>query len=393
MDRHYSAKEIAHLIIICHQGTANSKEREALKVWLSESEANRGFYERVTGSSYCRAAFQEYAVYDSLEAWGNVKPRICPKQRSYFRRLYPYAALLCLALGIAGMIIFQSRPSDQPLTVLSTDIVPGKAMARLVLENGRIVNLETTEEHVLQNVEGEHFVNDGKKLVYQEQQGGDDSKMHVLQVPRRGEYHLVLADGTRVWLNAESELRYPDHFTGLQRQVELTGEAYFEVAKDSARPFYVVTDEMKIKVTGTSFNVRTYPGESRQATLAEGRIAVEHQGVWRGIHPGEQVVITSKGMEINPVKVRNYTGWKEQRFVYSGKLLEEIFRDLERWYDVEIVTDEMEVGQIQLTADLPKYENMDKVLEIIECAACIKFETKGRTLVVRTIQTENRKVR
>ena len=183
-------------------------------------------------------------------------------------------------------------------------------------------------------MKGENFVNDGKQLVYHEQENGKRIQWHTLSVPRGGEYKLVLADGTRVWLNAASELMYPDHFSADQRKVVLKGEAYFEVTKDVKRPFSVVLGDMEVKVLGTSFNVSAYPG-------------VKH------------------------------------RFVYENKLLGEVLEDLERWYDVEVFVMHDEIRNLHLTANLPKYENMDKVLEIIEYAACVKFEVKGRTVVVR----------
>ena len=168
---------------------------------------------------------------------------------------------------------------------------------------------------------------------------------------------MVFADCTRVWLNAASELMYPDHFSADQRKVVLKGEAYFEVTKDVKRPFSVVLGDMEVKVLGTSFNVSAYPGVKRQTTLIEGQVA--------------------------SVNVMNYVGWKEHRFVYENKLLEEVLEDLERWYDVEVFVMHDEIRNLHLTANLPRYENMDKVLEIIEYAACVKFEVKGRTVMVR----------
>ena len=182
---------------------------------------------------------------------------------------------------------------------------------------------------------------------------------------------------------AASELMYPDHFSADQRKVVLKGEAYFEVTKDVKRPFSVVLGDMEVKVLGTSFNVSAYPGVKRQTTLIEGQVAVNWHRQQVVIRPGQQAVETDEGLRVASVNVMNYVGWKEHRFVYENKLLGEVLEDLERWYDVEVFVMHDEIRNLHLTANLPKYENMDKVLEIIEYAACVKFEVKGRTVVVR----------
>jgi transmembrane sensor len=141
--------------------------------------------------------------------------------------------------------------------------------------------------------------------------------------------------------------------------------------------------DMEVKVLGTSFNVSAYPGVKRQTTLIEGQVAVNWHRQQVVIRPGQQAVETDEGLRVASVNVMNYVGWKEHRFVYENKLLGEVLEDLERWYDVEVFVMHDEIRNLHLTANLPKYENMDKVLEIIEYAACVKFEVKGRTVVVR----------
>lgn len=139
---------------------------------------------------------------------------------------------------------------------------------------------------------------------------------------------------------------------------------------------------MEVKVLGTSFNVSAYPGTQRRTTLVEGKVAIAWKQQQVEITPGQQATETSEGITVTPVKVANYVGWKERRFIYEDKLLGEVLGDLERWYDVEIFVTNDEIRDLHLTANLPKYENMNKVLEIIEYAVCVKFEVKDRTVVV-----------
>ena len=377
----YTPQEIARLILLCWHGEADKQQMTELEEWLEESADNRSFYESLGARSYQGTDWQEYMKYDSRKDWKRVTVAMKRRKRVPFRYLLPYAALVLIAIGLAWMIKYKNTgKSEQPVSMVET-IRPGSSKAQLVLPDGRRVDLEV--DRGCQQLKGENFVNDGKQLVYHEQENGKRIQWHTLSVPRGGEYKLVLADGTRVWLNAASELMYPDHFSADQRKVVLKGEAYFEVTKDVKRPFSVVLGDMEVKVLGTSFNVSAYPGVKRQTTLIEGQVAVNWHRQQVVIRPGQQAVETDEGLRVASVNVMNYVGWKEHRFVYENKLLGEVLEDLERWYDVEVFVMHDEIRNLHLTANLPKYENMDKVLEIIEYAACVKFEVKGRTVVVR----------
>ena len=379
----HTPQEIARLILLHWHREADKRQMAELEEWLEESEDNRQFYESIGSRSYQGTEWQEYMKYDSRKDWKRVKVAMKRKKRVSFRYLLPYAALVLMALGLAWMIKYKHTGESEQAVLAVETIRPGSSKAQLVLPDGRRVDLEVEGDRECQQLKGENFVNDGKQLVYHEQKAGKELQWHTLSIPRGGEYRLVLADGTRVWLNAASELRYPDHFSADQRKVMLKGEAYFEVTKDTKRPFSVVLGDMEVKVLGTSFNVSAYPGVRRQTTLIEGQVAVNWNRQQVVIKPGQQAVETDEGLRVAAVNVMNYVGWKERRFVYENKLLGEVLEDLERWYDVEMFVMHDEIRNLHLTANLPKYENMDKVLEIIEYAACVKFEIKGRTVVVR----------
>ena len=371
----YTPQEIDRLILLCWHGEADKQQMTELEEWLEESADNRSFYESLGARSYQGTEWQEYMKYDSRKDWKRVKVAMKRRKRVPFRYLLPYAALVLIAIGLAWMIKYKNTgKSEQPVSMVET-IRPGSSKAQLVLPDGRRVDLEV--DRGCQQLKGENFVNDGKQLVYYEQENGKRIQWHTLSVPRGGEYKLVLADGTRVWLNAASELMYPDHFSADQRKVVLKGEAYFEVTKDVKRPFSVVLGDMEVKVLGTSFNVSAYPGVKRQTTLIEGQVAVNWHRQQVVIRPGQQAVETDEGLRVASVNVMNYVGWKEHRFVYENKLLGEVLEDLERWYDVEVFVMHDEIRNLHLTANLPRYENMDKVLEIIEYAACVNCMPVG----------------
>ena len=205
---------------------------------------------------------------------------------------------------------------------------------------------------------------------------------NTITVPRGGEYQLILADGTRVWLNAETELKYPVAFTGEVREVMLEGEAYFEVAKNVSRPFVVKAGQLDIKVLGTSFNVKAYPSETQQATLVQGKVEVRAENYFRELQPGEQLNYSSEGPEIRKVDVKAYTSWKDQRFVFNDDLLEEVIHKIGRWYDVEFILRNPEVREIRFTGNLPKYRELEQVLNKLELTTHIRFVQDGRVIEV-----------
>ena len=194
---------------------------------------------------------------------------------------------------------------------------------------------------------------------------------------------ITLPDQTKVTLNRYSSLTYPDRFKEDRREVQLQGEAYFEVAKCVDRPFIVNANGMRIRVLGTSFNVRAYEGEERQTTLVEGCVEVAYGEQRVKINPGQQVALNNGHLEVRQVDIHIYSGWKSGRFVFEDHPLAEVLRELERWYDVQIVVEDERVEQLKFTSDFPRYEDIDKVLDIIELATCVKFEVRGRTITVR----------
>lgn len=374
-------KEIARLVNASLQGKASAEEMKQLKSWLEKNESNRKFYEQLQDRHYRLKSLQEFSLYDSHKDWAKIKTAIRRKTKSRFLHLLAYAAVVILALGIGGIVLYQLDSTPTATLSLSQQTFPATFKARLILEGGQTIKLENTIP--VKSIEGECFVNNGQLLTYQLADTSKKARWHILQVPRGGEYQVILADGTKVWLNADSELHYPDRFDGNKRKVELTGEAYFEVSKDARHPFYVTTQGMEIKVLGTSFNVSAYADEIIHTTLIEGKVAINAANREIEIHPGQQASLYHGELTVREVNVKNYTGWKEQRFIYEDKLLGEVIHDLERWYDVKITPADSDVSDLHFTANLPKYARLDQVTEIIEYAACVKFEINGNQITVR----------
>ena len=209
---------------------------------------------------------------------------------------------------------------------------------------------------------------------------------NTLKVPTGGFYQLELSDGTRVWLNAESELRFPVQFGTGEREVYLKGEAYFDVARNVSKPFVVEVDEMKVKVLGTSFNVKSYVDEPGvYTTLVEGSVAILRDGQpEKKIKPGEQAYY-NKGvgtLSIAEVDVNEFTSWKDGVFYFKDIALEEILRIVSRWYDLEVFYMNQGAKSVIYSGKLPMYSSVEDVLRKFEISGDVRFELKGRTLTV-----------
>ena len=211
----------------------------------------------------------------------------------------------------------------------------------------------------------------------------DESKWNRLFTTKGAEYSVVLADGTKVWLNAESELRFPDVFEGKKREVYLKGEGYFEVAKNKNCEFVVHCSAGDITVLGTQFNVSDYVEERVCVTLVEGCVALQdRENREKKILAGQQALFTNTGIEVKNVDVEEYVAWREGRFVYKKRSLDYILKSLVRWYDFEYLYQDAELTKEIYTAKFERFDNVDIILKRLEQVGNIKFERKGNTVVI-----------
>ena len=204
---------------------------------------------------------------------------------------------------------------------------------------------------------------------------------NTLATPRGGEHAIVLADGTRAWLNAESSLTYPVRFTGGERRVEMQGEVYFEVAPDEEHPFVVESGGVDIRVLGTSFNVASRE-EMVVTTLVEGRVALRQGEDSLVLRPNQQAIATGKGLEVREVTARNYVLWKDGFFYFEDAPLESILDAIARWYDVEVFYVNQAVKDLPFSVKCKRYERIEEVLRRIAQTDHVKFDIRGRTIQV-----------
>lgn len=291
------------------------------------------------------------------------------------------AASLVL-LGVVITLFWKGRPDQAaPETASVTqdvaDIAPGTNRAVLELEGLARIELDSLKTGVMASRKGVQY-EDGSPVVTLDGR----PRYAVMSTPEGGQYQITLPDGTRVWLNAASSLRYPVAFSTNLREVELQGEAYFEVMPDTERPFVVNSRKQRVHVLGTKFNVNAYVNEPDViTTLVEGRVQVSDaaSSLVRTLNPGEQSVFGPQGVSVRQVDVSNYIGWKDGRFMFDRIGLPVILRQIERWYEVDFVFDNPP-ADVKLWGTLSRDVPLSRLLEILELNTEYEFKREGRRI-------------
>ncbi|MBO9154574.1 FecR domain-containing protein [Chitinophaga sp. GCM10012297] len=314
--------------------------------------------------------------------------KVVPMRRS---RKWLVAAAIAGGVVIAGGVLrfsLQQRGNNtQPSLAVALqhgDIAPGGNKARLVLGNGKSVVLDQAADGAIASEENIRKQNES--LIYKEPEAQlPQMSYNTLITPRGGQYRVQLSDGTKVWLNAASSLEYPVAFNGSEREVKLSGEAYFEVAADAFKPFYVTMNGMKVQVLGTAFNIKAYADEKEfTTTLTSGAVRVISSGKQVTLKPGQQSTFTpsSLALSMSDGDPEGAVAWKNGIINFRNDELSAVMRELSRWYDVDVVYDNTMTGNIHVTGAMHKQENLSQALKILELTANVHFTVERRTIKV-----------
>ena len=298
------------------------------------------------------------------------------------------AVLLPLLLGGTAIYVMYSRNNASLKNVISLhDVEPGTLEAVLVTSDGTLRELQTAGNHINEK-DGSKIMVDSARLNYQDNRPESVRELiyNKLLVGRGHEYMLILNDGTRVWMNSKSELSYPVAFGENVRRVRLSGEAYFEVTKDSVRPFIVEVDRgFEVKVLGTHFNIKAYDtDDSYETTLVEGKVQVSQGHKTKiTLEPSEQMVIGKDGRhEVRVVNTSYYTAWHEGWFYFNDESLEQVLIMIGRWYDVDFVFAKENLKEITVTGKLKRFENLSVILKMLERTTGTELMLKNRIVKV-----------
>jgi transmembrane sensor len=308
------------------------------------------------------------------------------------------AASVLVFLAIGGYLLLKKSPGNKAIAfkqpAVKIDVAPGGNNAILTLANGQNIVLNSAKNGALVR-QGNVTVNKAAEgeLVYTESRNGAGkygSGYNVVSTPRGGQYHLVLADGTNVWLNAASSLKYPTAFNGNDRTVELTGEAYFEVIHNNAKPFRIATRNETVEDIGTHFNIYAYADETAvKTTLLEGSAMVSASGKNVVLKPGQQAQVSAANSGISVVNnadTEEAVAWKNGFFEFNRSDIPTVMRSLGRWYDVDIAY-EGKIPQRRFTGEMHRDANLSEALKILSYLK-IDFRMEGKKIIV-TNQTSN----
>lgn len=297
-------------------------------------------------------------------------------------------AAVAILFLVSTCVWFVNRGGEESQFMFPSEIKPGSLRASLILNDGqeimldkRLSLMESDSSVVLSNEKGE--------LSYRNvRERAGESSVNTLRVPCGGEYQLMLADGTRVRVNSESELVFPTCFNSDRREVFLKGEAYFQVAPDSDKPFYVRVNDYIVKVTGTSFNVTSYTDDPcTMTTLVEGKVSVYgNDSTWNcDLTPGHMLKFDKGTARVTSEECdpRIYTSWIDGEFKFRDMRLEDIMKKLNRWYDFEVAYEEEELKDLRFSGAAEKYNPVEFLLKMIEEVTKVRFDIEGKRIMVK----------
>jgi ferric-dicitrate binding protein FerR (iron transport regulator) len=382
---------IAWLIAGYIRNTLSEQEQIDLDNWVNESDENLRLFEELTDEDNLAenlAWMDQVKSRESFQALQKQGAFVLRKKSVFLQPFWIAAASILLAIGLFFVYRYMNKQEALPTDLVDHDthaFPPGGNRATLTLEDGSVIDLTTAVNGQLALGKGSHVRKpaDGE-LVYEQQDPGNRIiAVHTLSTPVGGQYQLLLPDGSRVWLNAASQLKYPSAFTGKERVVELQGEAYFEVAKKEGQTFTVqLKDGAAIQVLGTQFNVQAYVAETaKEITLLEGKVSVVNAGQSVALQPGQQAVLNADGLSTkNQVNTEAVIAWKNGEFVFQDASIETIMKQVERWYGAKIVY-EGEVKQL-FNASILRKEPLTKLLRLLELTGQVKFNIENQTIHV-----------
>lgn len=371
-------------------GTITPDEQAELDRWVASHPDNAAFFKRLTDLGALERDIKAARHIDTTRPAADMQRRLRSMQRPRRLRRLSIAAAIALLLATGIYLISHTTRLSTPAPALASapaietldSIKPGTTRARLTSSAGQTIDLATADSGhdiaALTPVTVTHNYN-------------SDTVQYCLDVPRGGEFKIVLEDSTEVWLNSQSQLRYPEMFAENERRIQLTGEAYLHVAPDADRPFYVESRGQEVRVYGTTFNIKAYDDEElTYTTLESGSISLrplEGNGGELVLTPGHQAMFDrdNRRVDMRVVKPSVITGWRNGRFVFEEQNLESIMRDLSRWYDFEYEFADPRARDIVFLGSIPRYSDFTTAIAILEKCGGVTFSLSANKVIIKSI--------
>lgn len=396
---HHPISRFAYLFKRYTENNCTSKERneffEILKQAKNDLELNQLINYAMQSAITDRELSQEKsnelfaAILHTVPGEQPARIPASGKSKIYFLRAA--AAVIVLLFGI-GIYYIVGKNTTQKITrddhvqsQLVNDVSPGHNGAILTLSNGQQITLDSTGNGILASQGNTTIVKQQGKIVYDEQNTpGNQVLYNTMTTPRGRQYALVLADGTKVWLNASSSITYPTAFTGNERKVMISGEVYFEVTKNASKPFKVEVGKMEVTVLGTHFNINAYDDEpDTKTTLLEGAVFVAKENNNVSLKPGQEAVYNHEIRSFNVVAANGEAAlaWKNGFFEFHTEGIESIMRQLSRWYDIEVIYQGDMLGK-NFSGVISQNTNLSQVLKMLQLTGELHFRIEGKKVIV-----------
>lgn len=378
---------IEDLIYRVLSGEAGKAEREEFEEWLSASEEHQVFFRKVERAWHTGKYSLKWENVQASEAWQALERKHDRRRRNRVLRIsWRVAAAVVVVVGTIFAFWQLDQEREPGKVAQGTVVKAGESKAVLVLSTGEKIVLGESVSDLIR--EGGMSIRQEKEQINYDAKVGDlagEVVYNELIVPVGGEYRLLLSDGTMVYMNSESRLKYPVRFVGDRRVVELEGEAYFDVARDEKCPFIVRTNLVNVDVLGTSFNVMAYKVDNRtEVTLVKGKVNVSCGEARKMLEPNQQFVLNNENGEcvVREVNVNTFIDWKNGILNFDALPLGELSEKLGRWYGVKFFFTNEKLKQLKFSGAVKKYNDIDYILSLIEATTNVTFTTKADVIIV-----------
>ncbi|WP_159520672.1 FecR family protein [Sunxiuqinia indica] len=365
------------------------RQEKEFNQWLKADYSHQVFFEKVL-HYYKTGEVKNARDHDFINAWKSIEPHLkdqkIRRMPDWIKISASVAATVLIMLSVY-LFVDTTTESENVTTAREMIIPPGSSKARLIFDDGESVDLaEGRDFHG--EVDGAQILNKGNQISYVGTKATEvaEVKYNTLEIPRGAEYFVILSDSTKVWLNSDSRLRYPTAFVGDVRQVELEGEAYFEVTKNTAMPFQVVSQGQVVEVLGTEFNLSSYNNDDLiYTTLVEGQVKVyteDNPELTQTLVPGYQTYMykESGDISVRKVDVNEYVAWKEGVFYFKNENLENMMHTISRWYDIDVIFEQERKRSLKFTGEIKRYENLERMLQLLEETQEVNFTKEGKEI-------------
>lgn len=373
--------DISDLIAKYITGSLSEEEQELLNDWL-EDPYNKLQFDKITARENVKKNRADFELFNPEEDWGKLDRRISGTKRLI--HWMGYAAAVLLPIGIALWAFLNSDTLFEVEQQLANEFALESEEVEIKMHDGEIYAIANDTAIARTDL---NILVDSANIIYNIEKAPEELRYNTVRIPKGRQYQLNLSDGTKVWLNADTRFRYPLAFVGDKREVYIeNGEVFFDVAKNKEKPFVVHFNNRQVKVLGTQFNVKSYnESDTDLITLAEGRIEVNNDNSSVELVPNQQAVIdrNNNHLKINMVDANIYTAWKNRRFLYRQEKLEEIMKDLARFYNIKVFYRNEDVKNEVFTLRLSQEDPFETILENFELTGKVQFEINRNNIIIQ----------